>query len=51
MNNMRKENIVIIALSLLASACRSAPTKQHAEEKEHVTGSNIPRKYRSTVKV
>ncbi|NHQ85531.1 hypothetical protein HA050_05295 [Iodobacter sp. HSC-16F04] len=52
---MRKQNIAIIALSLLASACSSVPAenKQYAEmdEKEYVTGSNIPRKDRSSVKV
>jgi starvation-inducible outer membrane lipoprotein len=54
---MCKKNIAIITLSLLASACSSVPTdsKQYAEveEKEYVTGSNIPRKDRSssTVKV
>jgi starvation-inducible outer membrane lipoprotein len=54
---MRKKNIAILAFSLLASACSSVPTdnKQYAEmeEKEYVTGSNIPRKDRgsSAVKV
>lgn len=52
---MRKKNIAMLMLSLLACACSSVPTdsKQYAEmeEKEYVTGSNIPRKDRSTVKV
>ncbi|MFC7421351.1 hypothetical protein ACFQNF_15915 [Iodobacter arcticus] len=54
---MHKKNIAMIALSLLANACSTIPAdnKQYAEmeEKEYVTGSNIPRKDRggSTVKV
>jgi hypothetical protein len=56
-HTMRNKNLAIIAFSLLASACSSVPAdnKQYAEveEKEYVTGSNIPRKDRSgsTVKV